>query len=216
MTQELQNGEHTEDWPEADLALSADDSDAPVTIGETAGGDAAADDAATDVAAPGDNDSADDDGSDDAEVDAQAARDNMEHEETAADIRDAGNVDIKNGGARDIDATSVSITQGGARDIEATTVTINQGGAARIRADELSISQGGVALARTEHLTIQDGGNAFLVVADKAALDPETSVFLLVAGSTTGDVRPVMDWRAAAAFGAGFAFVLGLLRRLRR
>jgi hypothetical protein len=140
----------------------------------------------------------------------------MSTEGGGADVRGADNVDIRNAGARDIDADTVSITQGGARDIDATTVTINQGGAARISADELTISQGGVGIARTEHLTIQEGGNAFAVLADKATLDPDTSVFLLIAGSTSGDVRPVMDWRAAAAFGAGFAFALGLLRRLRR
>ena len=132
------------------------------------------------------------------------------------DIRNAENVDIHNGGARDIDATTVSITQGGARDIEATTVTINQGGAGTIRADDLTVSQGGVGLARTERLTLQEGGNAFAVVADDAILDRESNVFLLIAGSTRGDVRPVVDWRAAAAFGAGFALALGLLRRVRR
>ena len=136
--------------------------------------------------------------------------------EVGNDVRSAENVDIHNGGARDIDATTVSITQGGARDIDATTVTINQGGAATIRADELTISQGGVALARTERLSVQQGGSAFAVVADEAILDPESSIFLLIAGSTNGDVRPVIDWRAAAAFGAGFALVLGLLRRARR
>ena len=132
------------------------------------------------------------------------------------DLHDAGNVDIRNGGARDIDATTVSITQGGARDIDATTVTINQGGAASVRAEQLNVSQGGVALARAENLTIQQGGTAFAVVADEASLDPESSIFLVIAGSTKGDVRPVIDWRAAAAFGAGFAFALGLLRRARR
>lgn len=137
-------------------------------------------------------------------------------DDVGADVHDAGSVDIRNGGARDIDATTVSITQGGARDIEATTVTINQGGAANVRAEQLSVSQGGVALARAENLTIQQGGSAFAVVADEATLDPESSVFLLIAGSTNGDVRPVIDWRAAAAFGAGFALVLGLLRRARR
>ena len=140
----------------------------------------------------------------------------MADPDSAADVRNGDNVDLHNGGARDIDANTVSITQGGARDIDATTVTINQGGAARIRADVLNVSQGGVGFARTDHLTLQEGGTAFAVIADNATLDPETSVFLLIAGSTKGDVRPFMDWRAAAAFGAGFAFVLGLLRRARR
>jgi len=188
--------------------MSADDSDAPVSMGEESTENS------DQETLPSGSDS-----------DSEAAGDsNTDAEAPVAEMADAGddgddagddNVDIHNGGARDIDATTVSITQGGARDIDATTVTINQGGAARIRADELTISQGGVALARTEHLTIQEGGSAFAVVADKATLDPETSVFLLIAGTTNGDVKPVMDWRAAAAFGAGFAFVLGLLRRLR-
>ena len=137
-------------------------------------------------------------------------------DDVGRDLHDAGNVDIRNGGARDIDATTVSITQGGARDIEATTVTINQGGAASVRADQLTISQGGVAVARADKVTLQEGGSAFAVIADEATIDPESSIFLLIAGSTNGDVRPVIDWRAAAAFGAGFALVLGLIRRARR
>ena len=168
MSQELTNGEHKEEWPDADRPLNADDSDAPV-LGDV-----------------------------------------------GRDLHEAGNVDIRNGGARDIDATTVSITQGGARDIEATTVTINQGGAASVRADQLNVSQGGVALARSERVTLQQGGSAFAVMADQATLEPGSSVVLLIAGSTNGDVRPVIDWRAAAAFGAGFALVLGFLRRARR
>jgi hypothetical protein len=94
-------------------------------------------------------------------------------------------------------------------------VTINQGGAAQVRADELTIHQGGVALARTEQLTLDEGGTAFAVVANKATFNGDSSVFMLIAGNSSGDVRPVLDWRAAAAFGAGFALVLTLLRRLR-
>ena len=75
---------------------------------------------------------------------------------------------------------------------------------------------GGVGLARAEQLTLQDGGNAFAVVADKAHFDAETSVFLLISGSTSGEVKPVLDWRAALAIGAGFALVMSALRRLRR
>ena len=94
-------------------------------------------------------------------------------------------------------------------------MTINQGGAAQVRADELTINQGGVALARTENLTIAEGGSAFAVMADKATLSSNSSVFLLVAGSASGEVRPVLDWRAAAALGAGFALAIKLIRRFR-
>jgi hypothetical protein len=153
---------------------------------------------------------------DDSDAPVSLDDDSDEDADAAAAAENGETIDLHNAGVRDIDATTVSITQGGARDVDATTVTINQGGAARIRADELNISQGGVGLARTERLTLREGGTAFAVFADKANLDPESSVFLLVAGSTTGDVRPVLDWRAAAAFGAAFAFVLALLRRGRR
>jgi hypothetical protein len=166
VAEELQNGEHKEEWPQADQPSSADDSDAPVL--------------------------------------------------DEADIQGAENVDIRSGGARDIDATSVSITQGGARDIDATTVTINQGGAATIRADDVDLSRSGAGVVRADHVTIQEGSSAFAVIADDATLESETSVFLLIAGSTQGEVNPVLDWRGAAALGAGFALVLGLLRRIRR
>lgn len=200
MAHEQHNGEHTEEWPATDRPASGDDSDAPVGMDETPS------EATT---SPWQTDETSKQAEEPARETTVGGPDHM-------DASDGDIVDIHNGGARDIDATTVSITQGGARDIDATNVTINQGGAARIRADELNISQGGVALARAEHLTLQEGGSAFAVIAEKATLDPETSVFLLIAGSTKGDVRPVMDWRAAAAFGAGFAFVLGLLRRVRR
>ena len=34
VTQDLQNGEHTDEWPAADRPLNGDDSDAPVNIDE--------------------------------------------------------------------------------------------------------------------------------------------------------------------------------------
>jgi len=219
LSHELQNREHTEEWPEADRPLNGDDSDAPVSLDDTTPEQTLDSSSRPDEPLSADTaDVADRFEAPDETGTAAAAGTAMDDPDPAdaAGVRNGDNVDITNGGARDIDADTVSITQGGARDIDATTVTISQGGAARIRADELSVSQGGVGFARTEHLTLQEGGTAFAVVADTATLDPETSVFLLIAGSTKGDVRPVMDWRAAAAFGAGFAFILSLLRRVRR
>ena len=247
----MQNGEHTDEWPAADRPLSVDDSDAPVTMGESSTSDEttasasdyaapesetvpeAADSASSESPWPGLGETADDAAaiaSDEPASDlgptdeamAYAAADvsdtgeALADETQGADITDADNVEITNGGARDIDATTVNITQGGARDIDATTVTINQGGAARVSAEQVTVSQGGVGLVRAEQLTLQEGGNAFAVMADKAHFDPETSVFLLISGSTSGEVKPVLDWRAALAIGAGFALVVSALRRIRR
>ena len=241
MTQDFHNGEDraedaerradaASEWPVHDLMSSdapaqpvfaADDSDAPVSFQEDGeplegapqaeGTDEQPERTLADVLDEAEEDEHDEfDEPDDRPGAPFAFTESMESEESD------DHVDIRSGGARDIDATTVSITQGGARDVEATTVTINQGGAARITADEVTISQGGVGLARTERLTIEQGGSAFAVMADNAELNADTSVFLLVAGSTSGDVRPFLDWRAAAAFGAGFALVLTLLRRGRR
>jgi hypothetical protein len=219
------NTDSFESTAEVGHGTADDDSDAPVNLGDDA-------DAMTDAGTPGawngelteelTADSSDAHDADDADENVQsyfAASPGESDEDDGDDDEDEDDeetLELENEGVRDIDATNVSITQGGARDVEATTVTITQGGAARVRADSLSINQGGVGFARTDELTLHDGGTAFAVVTDSATFDGQSSVFLLVAGSATGDVKPVLDWRAAAAFGAAFAFVLSLLRRGRR
>lgn len=114
----------------------------------------------------------------------------------------------------DVRAENVTLSQGGARDIDATTVSISQGGAARVTADEMTISQGGVGMARTEHLTVGEGGSAFAVMADDATVEDGASIFMLVAGQVSGDVRPVLDWRSALALGAGLVVAWSLVRRV--
>ncbi len=113
----------------------------------------------------------------------------------------------------DIRAERVEITQGGANSIDAHTVAVNQGGAARVRASQLSISQGGVALARTHRLTLGANSSALAVMADRATVEAQSNVLLLVARQTSGEVRPLLDWRVAAAVGAAFGLVFALLRR---
>jgi hypothetical protein len=115
----------------------------------------------------------------------------------------------------DVRAEHVELVQGGANTIDAQTVSIQQGGAANIRAREVSISQGGVALARTRRLSLRGGSNAAAVYADEATFDGGSNVLLLIARNVSGDVRPLLDWRAAAAVGAGFGLVVSLLRRRR-
>jgi hypothetical protein len=115
----------------------------------------------------------------------------------------------------DVRADHVTISQSGANRVDARTVTVSQGGVGQVHADELSISQGGIGMARVDSLTVEDGGSAFAVMADTASVEQGASVFLLVARSASGDVRPVLDWRAGLAPGAGVGLVLALLRRFR-
>jgi len=112
-----------------------------------------------------------------------------------------------------IRAERVEVTQGGAGLIEADSVSLQQGGAARVNAREMSVSMGAVALARADSLRLESGASGFAVVSRQASVEEGASVFMLVARSVTGDVRPVLDWRAAAAFGLAFGLVMRVLRR---
>lgn len=114
----------------------------------------------------------------------------------------------------DVRAENVTLNQGGARAIEATTVSITQGGAAKVRAQQMTLNQGGVAVARTENLTVGEGGSAFAVMSDQATINEGGNVLLLVAGAVSGDARPVLDWRSAAAFAVGLVVAWRLVRRV--
>lgn len=115
--------------------------------------------------------------------------------------------------AADVRADHVEISQGNAGSIEATTVALTQGGAGRVRAHEMTVNQGGVGLARTDRLHLGERSGAFAVISDEAALEPGSSVFLLLARSVSGNVEPILDWRAGAAFGVGLGLAISILRR---
>jgi hypothetical protein len=116
---------------------------------------------------------------------------------------------------RHVRAENVNLSQGGVQCIEASSVSISQGGAGQVRAESMTVEQGGVGLARTGSLTLQSGASAFAVVADQATVDQGSNAFLVVSRSFSGDTKPTIDWRSAAAFGAGFALVLSIFRRRR-
>lgn len=51
--------------------------------------------------------------------------------------------------------------------------------------------------------------------ARASAADETADAFMLISRTTSGDARPVIDWRSALALGGGVALVIALLRRLR-
>jgi hypothetical protein len=107
-------------------------------------------------------------------------------------------------------AAHVDLRQGGAQQIDAETVSMTQGGASRINARNVTITMGGAALVRSDTVRLEEGSGAFSVFASRAHVSPGSRVAVLIARESSGEVRPVLDWRAALALVAGYV----LFRRL--
>jgi len=156
----------------------------------------------------------------------------------------AARVEITQGGARDVAADTLTITQGGANHVEAHRVDIQQGGIGRANAHDIAVSQGGIGFARGDQVSVEFGGvglalggevrvsqgfvqtsiardvrieqgGAQAVLANRVAFARSSGALIVVARNVEGEVRALLDWRGAIAFGAAFGAVVGLLRRRR-
>ena len=143
-----------------------------------------------------------------------------------------------------ITTDTISITGGGIQSARARTVNVHQGGIGRLDADEVAISQGGIGAARVGHLSVELGGvGAVLagdvrvtqgvvssvaardvtveqslvrsVVANHVTFGRTTGALVVIARRVDGEVRTLLDWKGAIAFGAVFGLVAGLFRRRR-
>ncbi len=154
----------------------------------------------------------------------------------------ADRVEITRGGAIDVEARSVHIERGGIGAARADTVEVHQGGIGRLVATTVNVSQGGVGAARAERLTVEMGGVgaamaghfelsrgaarsvlareahleqsfAQTVVANQVTMGRGSGALLVIGRRIEGDVRTLLDWRGALAFGAAIGLVVGLVRR---
>lgn len=96
----------------------------------------------------------------------------------------------------------------------ATRVEFESGGAALVVAREIRVSQGGIqtVLARDVHV---EQGAIGSVVANHVTAHQPAFVGIVLARTVSGEVRALLDWRGAVAFGAVAGLVMGLLRRRR-
>ena len=138
----------------------------------------------------------------------------------------------------------VSITGSGAAVVNATTVDVSRGGIGRVQAVDVAVSQGGIGLARGERVSVEMGGigaalgdevrvtqgavNAIVardvrieqagvrtIIANNVHVERTTGVLVMIARHVEGDVRTLLDWRGAIAFGAAFGVVVSFFRRRR-
>jgi hypothetical protein len=142
----------------------------------------------------------------------------------------SGEIVTIRGGAETVTATNVDLRQGGIGRARATDIAVSQGGVGLARADRVSVELGGIGAALGGEVSITQGGAGSILarearveqsvvrtlVANQVHVERATGVVFLIARRVDGNVRAILDWRGALAFGAAFGLVTGLLRRTRR
>ena len=142
----------------------------------------------------------------------------------------AGSLSIRQGGVNIANADRIEVRQGGITRAEGQDISVVQGGVAIARADRVSVGMGAVGLALGREVDVSRGfarsivaqdvrieqGGARTVIASKAIFDRNSGALVVIAAKTEGNVRTLLDWRGALAFGAAFGVVVGLVRRIRR
>jgi hypothetical protein len=140
-----------------------------------------------------------------------------------------GSVSLDSSGAAIVNARSVDVSRGGIGRVQAVDVAVTQGGIGLARAERVSVEMGGIGLAIGGDVRVTQGGVSTIlardvtieqagvrtIVANNVKVERTTGVFVMIARHVEGDVRTILDWRGAIAFGAAFGVVLSLFRRRR-
>jgi len=124
---------------------------------------------------------------------------------------DAERVELRLSAVGMVDAGDVQFAQGALGAARAETVSVEQGAVGAALADKVAVSRGYARSILAREVQLESSAARVVVAADVRA--ERSAVMFLVARRVVGDVRVLLDWRGAAAFGAIAGLVIGLLRR---
>ena len=136
-------------------------------------------------------------------------------------------VSIREAGAQEVNATNVDVSRGGIGRAQAVDIAVSQGGIGFARGDRVSVEMGGIGAALGGEVRVTQGGVGSVlardvhieqavvrtVIANNVRFERTTGVLILLARRVEGDVRVLLDWRGAVAFGAALGVVVSLFRR---
>jgi hypothetical protein len=124
----------------------------------------------------------------------------------------AGDVELIRGAVGRLEAHDVAVTQGAVGSVRAERVSVQMGALGFALTGDLSVNQSAARsiVARDAHL---EQSAAQLVVAERVQVERGSNVLIVIARRVEGDVRAVLDWRGAVAFGVAFGLVVRLFRR---
>ncbi|HTK44174.1 MAG TPA: hypothetical protein VL749_02330 [Patescibacteria group bacterium] len=125
---------------------------------------------------------------------------------------DAERVELRLSAVGMVDAGDVHFTQGALGAARADNVSVDMGAVGAAMADRVEVSRGYARSILARQVSLDRAAARVVVAADVKA--DRSAVMFLVARRVTGDVRVLLDWRGAVAFGAVAGLVLGLLRRI--
>jgi hypothetical protein len=129
-----------------------------------------------------------------------------------------------------IEADAVSVRQGAVGRVDARDVRVAQGAIGAAKGDRISIEMGAVGAAVGGQVSVSQAvaSSVFArevsldqtivrtLIAQEVHMSRPSAVVFMVAQRVTGDVRVLLDWRGALAFGAGVGLMAGLFGRGRR
>lgn len=136
---------------------------------------------------------------------------------TGVSMREAAleSLDLRGGSIGRVDARDVAVTMGALGGARAEKVSVEMGMLGGALAGEITVSQAGVGTVVAREARIEQSIVRTLI-AQEVHVDRPSGVLVMLAQRVDGNVRAILDWRGAAAFGAAFALVATLLRRTRR
>jgi hypothetical protein len=124
-------------------------------------------------------------------------------------------LDMRQGAIGRVDANDVAVSYGAVGGARAERVSVEIGALGGAVAGEVTVSQSAVGSVLAREVSL-DQSLVRTVVAQNVRFERPSGVLVLLAQRVEGDVRTLLDWRAAAAFGAAFGFVAALFGRGRR
>ena len=124
-------------------------------------------------------------------------------------------VEVHQGAVGRVDATTVSVTQGAVGAARAERIEVNMGAVGAALGGQVTITQGMAGTVLAQEATLEQAFVRTLIARDVTVQRPSAVVFL-VAQRVSGEIKVLLDWRGALAFGAAFGILAGLLERGRR
>jgi len=126
----------------------------------------------------------------------------------AGDVH-ANTVTMDRAGAEQVMAERVVMTNSGARTIDTRSAQVDRSGILAVRSDKaVFYNSTAIAVAADEARIVR--GRVLMLKAENATIDGDARI-AVYAGPAGDTVRPLVDVRGAAAFGAGLGMVLLLL-----